>query len=783
MSALARILLQRGGSVQGSDLKTSPLLDELQKEGAEVRIGHSKEAVRGAATIVYSSDVKNDNVELSHAKEAGLPILHRSEMLDLLMQGKRPLLVTGTHGKTTTTALLASVLVEAGLDPSFVIGGIHRRWKTNGRAGMGDYFIAEADESDGSFLKTRSYGAIITNLENDHLDYWKTEEMLDAAFGQFAGQVSEHLFWFGDDPRLQKIVNKGVSYGFKETNALRILSWEPIETGVRFSLSWKGKVYSNIELRLFGKHNALNGAAVFGLALQLGAEEVLVRKAFSEFAGTARRFEFKGSAHSVDVYDDYGHHPTEIATTLHALRSRVREKRLIAVFQPHRYTRVRDLFEEFLTCFQNADLVVLTDIYSAGEAPIEGISSAALYSKMREKLGAKLLFFPRAHLEAGVANLLRPHDVVLTLGAGDVTKAGEPILQLVREKLPKWKVAVLFGGTSSEHAVSLMSAKTIIEGLDRTLYDVALFGLTKEGEWIFGNDALEKLEAKIRFSPGSPKITVETLQELVSCDVAIPVFHGQQGEDGMIQGFLDTLNVAYVGADYRASALCMQKAWTKHVAVLAGVPTTPYFEMDQFEYRQNPERLLQKIEEHFPYPIWLKPVHLGSSIGVVRVERPEDVAKAAETVFGLDDAMIVEKEIKGREIEYSLLGNEYIQVALPGEVAKDSVFHTYDKKYGSGASATLVPAPISEMQRKIGESLAVAMYRKTGCKGLARIDFFLDTEGHFWLNEINPFPGFTKSSATPIMWAGSGMPISKVCDELVILGLHAHRRLSEIRGK
>ena len=783
MSALARIVLQRGGNVQGSDLKSSTLLNELAKEGAIVHIGHSKEAALGATTVVFSSDVKKDNVEFTFAKEMGLHLLHRSEMLDLLMQGKRPLLVTGTHGKTTTTALLASVLVEAALDPSFVIGGIHRGWQTNGRAGTGEYFVAEADESDGSFLRTPSYGAIITNLGSDHLDYWKSEEKLNAAFELFAANTAKYLFWCGDDPRLKRIVKSGTSYGFERTNQLQILSWKPIDTGTQFSLLWQGRLYSEIELRLFGRHNVLNGAAVFGLALQLGVEEAVIRKAFLEFSGTGRRFEFKGCVQGIDVYDDYGHHPTEIATTIGALRARIREKRLIAVFQPHRYTRVRDLSEQFLHCFQNADLVVMTDIFSAGEEPIEGVSSAALYSKMREKLGSKLFFFPRAHLELGVANLLQPHDVVLTLGAGDVTHAGLKILEFLRERLPKLKVAVLFGGTSSEHAVSLMSTRTIIEGLDRSLYDVTLFGLTREGEWIMGKDALEKLEQNFRFTSGAPKITADILQELTSSDIAIPVFHGQQGEDGMIQGFLDTLHVPYVGADYRASALCMQKTWTKHIAVLAGVPTTPYFELNHFEYVQNPAQLLQTIDDRFSYPIWLKPVHLGSSIGVIRVERPEEVAAAAETIFKLDDVMIVEKEIRCREIEYSILGNEYIRVALPGEIAKEGIFHAYEKKYGPTASKTLVPAPISEMQRQIGESLAIAVYQKTGCKGLARIDFFLDADGHFWLNEINPFPGFTQQSAFPIMWAASGLPISKLCDELLILGLHSHRRLGEIRGR
>ena len=209
---------------------------------------------------------------------------------------------------------------------------------------------------------------------------------------------------------------------------------------MRFSFIWNGSFYRDIEIRLFGRHNVLNGAAVFGLALQLGIEEGAIRKALSLFAGTARRLEFKGSVRAVEVYDDYGHHPTEIAATIEALRNKIREKRLIVVFQPHRYTRVRALFNEFLTCFQRADLVIMTDIYAAGEAPIEGVTSASLYGKMREKLGAKLRFFPRTQLETGVAELARPHDVILIAGAGDVTKAGEPILNLISTKAPKWKV-------------------------------------------------------------------------------------------------------------------------------------------------------------------------------------------------------------------------------------------------------------------------------------------------------------------------------------------------------
>jgi UDP-N-acetylmuramate--alanine ligase len=751
----------------------------LRSEGAKVYIGHCKDALEGATAVAYSTDVKEENIELAHAKEKGLPLFHRAELLDLLMQDTQPLLVTGTHGKTTTTALLVSVLEEAGLKPSFVIGGIHQQWNTNASSGTGPYFIAEADESDGSFLKTSAYGAIVTNLENDHLDYWQTEEKLDAAFLQFIEQTQVHLFWCGDDPRLRQRVQRGIAYGFGKNNALRITSWEPTETGLHFSVFWQGNVYQEIELRLFGRHNALNGAAVFGLALQLGIEESLIRKAFANFAGTARRFEWKGSAQGIDVYDDYGHHPTEIAATIAALRKRVRERRLIVLFQPHRYTRIRDLFDAFYSCFREADLVVVTDIYSAGEAPIEGVSSEIFYAKMHEQLGPKCVFYPRIGLEQKVSCLLYPHDVVLTLGAGDVTKVAGPLLQRISEKPPKYKVAVLFGGTSSEHEVSLMSAATIIEGLDRTYYDVSLFGLTKKGEWVCGPDALETLKAKV---PDTSDL-MASLSQLLSCDVAIPVFHGPQGEDGMIQGFLDTLNIAYVGADYRTSALCTHKGWTKQVAIFTGIPTTPYFEIDRLEYQQRPERLPEQIEERFHYPVWMKPVHFGSSIGIVRVETREAAIQAAKMIFALDTSMIVEKEIIGREIEYSLLGNEYLQIAPACEIVKEEIFHTYDKKYGPGASPFLIPAPLSEIQSQIGKTLAIAMYRKTGCQGLARIDFFLDREGHFWFSEINPFPGFTPTSATPIAWAASGMPIAKLCDELIISAFHAHRRLSEIRGK
>lgn len=762
MSALARILSQKGRKVQGSDLKESTLLQELQQEGIKVLIGHSAESIQGIETVIYSTDIKKDNVEFQHALDQKLPLLHRSDLLDELMKGKKNLLVTGTHGKTTTTALLATVLIEAKLDPSFVIGGLIRSLNTNGRAGRGEYFVAEADESDGSFLKTPAYAAIVTNLENDHLDYWGSPRVLDLAFQQFMAEA-QHLFWCADDPRLSAIGPKGASYGFSEKADLHISNFRQTKTGIVFDL---GK-YTEIELALLGRHNALNGAAVFALALSLQIPEEVIRCAFKTFSGTLRRMECKGEKHKVTVFDDYGHHPNEIRVTLRALRERIGERRLIAVFQPHRFTRVRDLFDDFAGCFDDADEVIMTDIYSAGEQPITGITSAALYSRLREKLGPKVHFFPRSHLESGVSMFLKPLDVVLTIGAGDVTKAGESILSLYAARAPKFTVGVLFGGTSAEHPVSLMSAKNVVRGLDPKTYDIKLFGVTKEGEWRFGFD----LDTPSK----GPKMTPEIMQELSKCDVCIPVFHGPQGEDGMMAALIEALGIPYVGCDYRSGAVCMQKAWTKQIVMNHNVPVVPFFEIDLPTYKEDPESILRKIGENFPYPVWIKPVHLGSSIGVSRAATPEEVFRCAEIAFSYDDVIIVEKEVDGRQIEFSLLGNDSIQIALPGEIINHGAFVAYDKKYGSGAMEIRVPAPITEIQKELGIELAEKAYRACGCKGLARVDFFLDKKGHYWFNEINPFPGFTDTSAYPKMWAATGMTIQQLVDEMLAVAFHRSR--------
>ena len=385
MSAVARILLKKGYRVTGSDASASAITDALAKEGAVVFIGHNEDHVN-EGIVVYSSAIKEKNSEYAKAKRLGMPMLHRADLLDRLAREKLPLLVTGTHGKTTTTALLASVLMVADCDPSFVVGGTLQGLQINGRKGDGPYFVAEADESDGSFLKTAPFGAIVTNCENDHLDYWKTPERLDQGFRDFLASVQKHLFWCKDDLRLCSFDPRGYSYGFSNDADLQILDWKQKDAGIVFDVQFKDTRYSEIFIPLFGRHNVLNGAAVFGLSLSLNVDEESIRKAFGAFGGVGRRLEKKGEAHGVICFDDYGHHPTEIQVTLKGLRKFAGERRVVVLFQPHRFTRTRDLWNDFLKSFGCADVVLVMDVYKAGETPIDGITGEKLASEMNATL-------------------------------------------------------------------------------------------------------------------------------------------------------------------------------------------------------------------------------------------------------------------------------------------------------------------------------------------------------------------------------------------------------------
>jgi len=432
MSALAKIVASQGSKVTGSDLRTSAITETLESAGVEIFKQHSEKNILSSSIVIYSTDIKKENPEYQEALNKKLPLLHRSALLAKVMKEKKALLVTGTHGKTTTSSLLAHVLKFANLSPSFAVGGIIKGLETNAEGGDGAYFVAEADESDGSFLNYSSFGAIITNIDNDHLDHWKTEEALREGFKKFGSLVSskEHLFFCSDDEKLNALNLGGVSYGFKENSDLVVKNAFQVGWRLIFDISFDGEDYDEIEIPLIGEHNVLNAAAVFGLALRLNIKENVIREAFKEFLGVKRRMEKKGEYQETLIFDDYGHHPTEIAKTLLALKAAMPTRRIVVVFQPHRYSRTQDCLESFGSIFDYADHLVLTDIYGAGEKPIEGITSEILLKKIQAKARVSSEYVSRDKLNEHLKAILKPKDILLSQGAGDITSIAEDLMEV-----------------------------------------------------------------------------------------------------------------------------------------------------------------------------------------------------------------------------------------------------------------------------------------------------------------------------------------------------------------
>lgn len=434
MSALAHYLIQKGIKVTGSDLSSNYIVEGLKRAGVQVSQGQKAENIAKGMTVVYSTDISVDNPEYREAIRLNLPLLHRSVLLGLLMQHSSALLVAGTHGKTTTSSLLAHLLVQAGLEPSYAIGGVVSSLGGNGGYGKGTYFVAEADESDGSFLSYPGFGAIITNIDLDHMNYWQTEEALLDGFKKFVAQIRspDHLFWCADDERLASSHFKGVSYGFDESADLHIENYLQLDWKLVFDFTFDDKKYLEVEIPLVGGHNVLNASAVFGMALRLGLPEEVIRTGLSLFRGVNRRAEMKGQSQGITVYDDYAHHPTEIFTTLRAIKKAIGKKKLIVAFQPHRYTRTKDCFDQFSHVFDPADELILTDIYAAGEPPIPGITTEALFARIKEKSKTSVHYVARSELTPYLSQHLNHDEILVTMGAGDVTKVGPEVLEQLK---------------------------------------------------------------------------------------------------------------------------------------------------------------------------------------------------------------------------------------------------------------------------------------------------------------------------------------------------------------
>ena len=433
MSGIAEIMLRIGYVVQGSDAKASANTERLQKLGAKIFIGHDAAHVEGASAVVYSTAVKGDNPEMVAGRAKRLPLVRRAEMLAELMRLQFSVAVGGTHGKTTTTSMIAALLDAGGMDPTVVNGGIINAYGTNAKVGEGDWIVVEADESDGTFLKLKSTVAVVTNIDPEHLDHYGDFDAVKKAFKDFV----ENIPFYGfaaiclDHPEVQalaaKVENRRlVTYGINPQAEVRATNVSMGPEGARFDVQFSppgGAITRLIDLHLpmAGDHNVANALAAIAIARELGVNDEAIRAGLTGFGGVKRRFTTTGLAKGVRIIDDYGHHPVEISSVLKAARA-VSLGKVVAVVQPHRYTRLRDLFADFCSCFNDADVVIVADVYTAGESPIEGINRDSLVEGLRRYGHRNALALPSpADLPAMIAAQTQPGDLVVLLGAGDIT--------------------------------------------------------------------------------------------------------------------------------------------------------------------------------------------------------------------------------------------------------------------------------------------------------------------------------------------------------------------------
>ena len=435
MSGIAEVLMNLGYQVQGSDASEGANIRRLREKGANIAIGHSAAALGNAEVVVVSTAIKRDNPELVAARAQRLPIVRRAEMLAELMRLKTCVAVAGTHGKTTTTSLVAALIDAAGFDPTVINGGIINAYGTNARLGAGDWMVVEADESDGTFLKLPADIAIVTNIDPEHLDHFKTFEAVQEAFRGFVENVPFYGFavMCTDHPVVQLLVGqltdrRVITYGENPQADVRLTQLEHSDGRSRFSIVFRNRAgevvheIGDLALPMPGRHNALNATAAIAVARELGIADDAIRAALHAFGGVRRRFTRTGEWNGVPIIDDYGHHPVEIAAVLRAARESYNGQ-VIAVVQPHRYTRLASLFEQFATCFNDADTVIVAHVYAAGEAPIPGVDRDSLVQALRAHGHRQVVPLDGPHdLARTVMRLAQPGDIVICLGAGNITQ-------------------------------------------------------------------------------------------------------------------------------------------------------------------------------------------------------------------------------------------------------------------------------------------------------------------------------------------------------------------------
>ena len=724
MSALARILLRQGREVSGSDLIDSPTTDLLREHGADIYIGHSATNLTRADIVVVSDAIDlSENPETIEAKRRNLLLFRRSQLLGALLQGYRVLAVTGSHGKSTTTAILAQILEKAGLDPLAIVGADVPGFEGNVRLGRGDIAVVEACEAYDSFHDITPELVLLTNLEPEHLDYHKSWENLRDSVVRFVKCATgkHRLVYCSEDSgacEVASAIGDGIAYGFDELGA-------QYKNG---SLLTKNGSHP---MKIIGRHNALNALGAIATAKLLGVDE---REAFATAAsasGCKRRLEKIGDIDGTTVYDDYAHHPTEIVASIDALKEAHLDKKLCVVFQPHLYSRTKDQLEGFANALSGADIVFLTDIYPARERPIPGISSALIVEKL-EAMGTDTFYVASRHLlPREVAANANSDMVVVGMGAGNIESFAPDFLVELKRKNSPLRVAVFGGGESVEREVSILSATMVANALMSKGYSV---------------QTIDPTELLLHDANLSALIGAERP------DIVFLALHGTGAEDGAIQGLLELLHLPYTGSGIMASALAMDKEQTKRLLESRGLPTPAGVTLKKGD----------PIPE-FPVPCVVKPNAQGSTIGLTFVQTAADLKKAVEKALKYDDIALIEEFISGIEISVPILG----ETALPAvEICPKSGTYDFAAKYTPGETEEIVPARISKNAEKTAREYARIAHNAIGAKDFSRTDLIVAGDKIVVL-EINTLPGLTQTSLLPKSADSAGISYADLCENIL----------------
>lgn len=737
MSALAMMLQRRGIPVRGSDSTASPTTDALDRAGIPVAIGHDRAEIRPEDQLILSDAiVLDESPEVAAARQHGCPLFRRSQLLGWLLRDKKLVAITGTHGKTTTTAMSGAALREAGLDPTIVVGAYIPDFRASVIEGSSDWAVVEACEAYDSFHDLRPDAIVLTNLELDHVDFHGTFDRLKASVLRFVQSLPPDglLIYCEDDAGAREVA---------------------LEAG-RPTLAYRAEDAMDLALAVPGNHNRLNAAAARAVANWAGADPERARAGLERFTGAERRLQTVFSTSDptatsrfsqLDVFDDYAHHPTEVEASIKALRERFPDRRIVVAFQPHLYSRTAELFEPFAAALSLADHVVLTDIYPAREDPVPGVSSARIV----ELLTVPATYVPSRHLlPRKVAKLVRDGDVVVGMGAGNISEFAPALVgELGRTTFAeaetgskKLSVVVLFGGDSAEREVSLHSGRAIARALRERGHQATMIDAT---ELLLGKGDLSAFRGTAR------------------PDVVFLGVHGTNAEDGAIQGLLELLHVPYTGTQIQASAIAMDKALTKTILERAGI------RVPKGELVATAEAKLE-IEA----PLIVKPNAQGSTVGLSFVEDASEVRSALQRALAYGPAL-VEEWIVGMEISVPVLGARPLN---PVEIAPASGRYDFASKYIPGATEEIVPARMPAEKLEEAKAIALAAHQALGCEGATRTDMIVRDggRGEIVVLEVNTLPGMTATSLLPNSAASMGISMPELCEWIA---LDAMRRYAQ----